>query len=137
MERIRTKPVKLILVGKWEKGYKEAFDRKFSSMKQNIIETGYVKDEDLPAYYSLADIFVLPSLLEGFGFPLAEALSCGTPVISTSAGSIPEVVGPCGILVPPRDATRLAEAIDRLLTDTSLYLSLKSLTPWTDLATRE
>ena len=56
----------------------------------------------MSAYYSLADIFVLPSLLEGFGFPLAEAMACSTPVISTRVGAIPEVVGDCGIVIPPQ-----------------------------------
>jgi len=117
---VKTKNVKLLLVGKWEKGYKKVVDKKFKFMKYCVIEAGYVKDEEMPLYYSLADIFILPSLLEGFGFPLAEAMACKTPVISTNVGAIPEVVGSSGILIPPRNAVLLAGAIDRLLSEQTL-----------------
>jgi glycosyltransferase involved in cell wall biosynthesis len=79
-----------------------------------------VPDEVMPSYYSLADVFVLPSLLEGFGLPLAESMACGTPIVATTAGSIPEVVGDAGLLVPPMNATALAEALQTLLADSEL-----------------
>ena len=110
----------LIMIGKWESGYKEIFYQHVDEMSDKILEVGYVDDKDMPYYYSLADIFVLPSLLEGFGFPLAEALSCETTVVSTNVGSIPEVVGECGIIVPPMDATALANGINRLIDDDDL-----------------
>jgi glycosyltransferase involved in cell wall biosynthesis len=74
-----------------------------------------VPDDELPAYYGLADIFVLPSLLEGFGIPIAEALACGTPAVVTSAGASAETAGPGALVVPPADAPALAAAIQRLL----------------------
>jgi glycosyltransferase involved in cell wall biosynthesis len=80
-----------------------------------MINLGYVPDEDLAAYYSMADLFVMPSLLEGFGLPIAEALACGTPVVTTSAGACAEVAGPGGLVVPPMDAKALAVAIASLL----------------------
>jgi glycosyltransferase involved in cell wall biosynthesis len=117
---VRVKNIKLIIVGKWEKGYRDVFFRHLPEIKDKIFEVGYIADRDLPSYYSLADIFVLPSLLEGFGFPLVEAMACETPVISTDVGSIPEVVGDCGIIVPPKDSRQLAQSIDRLIKDKAL-----------------
>jgi glycosyltransferase involved in cell wall biosynthesis len=71
----------------------------------------------MPALYNLADIYVSPSLMEGFGLPLAEALACETPVVAARAGAVAEVVGPAGILVPPGDPESLAQAVSSLLAD--------------------
>jgi len=117
--------IRLLMVGKWERGYLERFERSLSPRgRERVIHAGYVPDEMMPLYYSLADVFVLPSLLEGFGLPLAEAMACGTPIVATTAGSIPEVVGDAGLLVPPMDATALAEALQRLLADDELCQTL-------------
>ena len=81
---------------------------------------GYLPDPDgtrLPKAYSQADIFVLPSLQEGFGFVLLEAMASGLPVVATDISAIPEVMGDAGILVPPRNARALASAIRILLDD--------------------
>ena len=78
---------------------------------------GYVPDEDLPALYRGADLQVTPSLYEGFGLPAAEAMACGTPVIATTGGALPEVVGNAGMLVRPASADALADAIGQLLND--------------------
>lgn len=74
-----------------------------------------VPDEDLPLFYNLADVFVMPSLYEGFGFPVAEAMACETPTIVSSAASLPEVVGAAGVIVSPMDTTELANQICRIL----------------------
>ncbi len=112
---------RLLIVGKWEAGYREKFRRSLSPRSQDkVIELGYLPDEVMPSYYSLADVFVLPSLLEGFGLPLAEAMACGTPIVATHVGSVPEVVGDAGLLVPAMDAQALAEAVGQLLADEDL-----------------
>jgi len=72
-------------------------------------------DEHLPLVYGLADAFLFPSLSEGFGLPPLEAMACGTPVITSNASSLPEVVGDAGIMVDPHDVEALAEAILRVL----------------------
>lgn len=84
--------------------------------------TGRLTTEDLVKRYSLSEIAVTASVYEGFGLPCAEAMSCGTPVIATKAGALPEIVGDdgAGILVPPADPPALAAAIKRLLADQSL-----------------
>lgn len=103
----------LVLVG--TKGWQ--FDGIFEEIKSNpalkerIITTGFVADEDLAALYSSAIGFVYPSLYEGFGLPPLEAMQCGTPVISSTKSSIPEVVGDAGILVEPTDETAISAAM--------------------------
>jgi glycosyltransferase involved in cell wall biosynthesis len=73
--------------------------------------TGRIQNEEFASYYSKATIAVVPSLYEGFGLPAAEAMACGVPLISTSGGALPEVVGDAGIIVPPADASALAREI--------------------------
>ena len=79
--------------------------------------TGRLTREELAKRYSAAQIAVVPSLYEGFGIPAAEAMACGTPVVATTGGALPEVVGDAGILVPPANADALAAAIRQLLND--------------------
>ncbi len=79
--------------------------------------TGRLTREELALRYSAAQIAVVPSLYEGFGLPAAEAMACGVPVISTTGGALPEVVGDAGVLVPPGNADALAAAIKQLLRD--------------------
>jgi len=79
---------------------------------------GFVDDVDLPALYSMAVLFALPSLYEGFGIPLLEAMACGTPVIAADNSSLPEVVGDAGILLDAHDTDALAQTMRQLLGDT-------------------
>jgi len=79
--------------------------------------TGRLTREELAQHYSAVQIAVVPSLYEGFGLPAAEAMACGTPVIATTGGALPEVVGDAGILVPPGSVDALAAAIKQLLND--------------------
>jgi glycosyltransferase involved in cell wall biosynthesis len=116
--------VRLLLVGRWEPGYRDKVRRILGPHRNQVLELGYVADEDLPGLYALADLFVLPSLLEGFGLPPAEALACGLPVVASTAGSLPEVVGDAGRLVPPQDPEALAGAIQSLLADEALRREL-------------
>jgi len=89
-------------------------------LEEKVIFSGFVADEDLPALYNLADLFVFPSLYEGFGLPPLEAMSCGTPVITSNASSLPEVVGEAGLMVKATDVEGLAEAMQRVLEDDAL-----------------
>jgi glycosyltransferase involved in cell wall biosynthesis len=82
--------------------------------------TGQVTQEELVKWYSSAEVAVVPSLYEGFGFPAAEAMACELPVVATTAGALPEVIGAnneTGVLVPSRKPEALAEAIESLLAD--------------------
>jgi len=87
---------------------------------------GYVDDADMPSLYSLADTFAYPSLYEGFGIPPLEAMACGTPVVASSATSIPEVVGEAACLIDPLDVDSLSAGLGRVLTDIPYSASLKA-----------
>ena len=78
---------------------------------------GYVDEGDLPALYTGAELFAFPSLYEGFGFPVLEAMACGTPVVSADSSSLPEAAGQAALLVPPTDTMALAEAMGRVLSE--------------------
>jgi len=88
---------------------------------------GYVADEDLPALYSLADVFAFPSLYEGFGLPPLEAMACGTPVVCSNASSLPEVVGQAALTVDPLDVDALTDALRRALSDEPLRAELTQM----------
>jgi glycosyltransferase involved in cell wall biosynthesis len=89
-------------------------------LAEDVIFPGYVPIEDLPALYAGAACFVFPSLYEGFGLPVLEAMAAGAPVVAARAGSIPEVAGEAGLLVDPRDPAALAAAIEAVLADPAL-----------------
>jgi len=88
-------------------------------IRHRVKFTGKLSSEDLRREYHSAQVTAVPSLYEGFGLPAAESMACGTPVVATSAGALPEVVGEdgTGVLVPPRDARALAMAIRQVLED--------------------
>jgi len=86
--------------------------------------TGRIEDKDFAPHYARATLAVVPSLYEGFGFPAGEAMACKTPVVSTTGGALPEVVGDAGVLVPPGDAKALEHAIVSLLDDSERRLRL-------------
>jgi glycosyltransferase involved in cell wall biosynthesis len=88
-----------------------------------------VPTEDLPALYRGAQLFAYPSLYEGFGLPVLEALACGAPVVTSTASSLPEVAGDAALLVDPRDEAALADALSRLLDDDGLRRELAARGP--------
>ena len=117
----------LYLVGGW--GWKSAEARealRASPMADRIHSVGYVANERLPLYYAGADLFVYPSLEEGFGLPPLEAMVCGTPVITSNCSSLPEVVGDAAITVNPFDVNALADAIGSVLGDAPLQERLRA-----------
>jgi glycosyltransferase involved in cell wall biosynthesis len=99
----------------------EEIEEKLTELKGlNIIRTGYVADEDLPALYSGATVFVYPSFYEGFGMPPLEAMACGTPVITSNNSSLPEVVGEAGIMIDAKDTEALAKSIEKVISSKKL-----------------
>lgn len=87
--------------------------------------TGYVAEEDLPALYAGAALFVFPSLYEGFGLPVLEAMACGTPVITSNVSSLPEVAGDAALTVNPFDVEAIADTMRRVLADPALAAHLR------------
>jgi glycosyltransferase involved in cell wall biosynthesis len=91
-----------------------------SPVREHVIFPGFVPDADLPAVYTGAQSLVLPSLCEGFGLPVLEAMACHTPVICSNTSSLPEVAGDAALLIDPTDVDQIAGAITRVLTDSAL-----------------
>jgi glycosyltransferase involved in cell wall biosynthesis len=108
--------LELLTIGKLREGPAEKLIRELGIGK-NIKFVSGVSDEEIVELYAETTIAVCPSLYEGFGFPAGEAMSSGVPVVSTTGGSLPEVVGDAGVLVPPGDASALAAGIAGLLRD--------------------
>jgi glycosyltransferase involved in cell wall biosynthesis len=119
-------PHALALVGKPGWAHEELQQAATASgLGSRLKFTGYVPDADLPFLYNAAELFVYPSLLEGFGFCALEAMACGTPVVTSNVTSLPEVVGDAALTVDPTDEEALAAAIHRALTDEPLRERLR------------
>ena len=114
----------LVLVGK-------AFDSedltpqiKALGIEDSVIKTGIIVDNELVDFYNLADLFVFPSLYEGFGIPPLEAMACGTPVVCSNNSSLPEVVGDAAYVFDPYDEKQIRDAMEKVLSDATLAQSL-------------
>jgi glycosyltransferase involved in cell wall biosynthesis len=94
--------------------------------EKDIRFLGYVPDDDMPSFYAGAQVFLFPSLYEGFGIPLVEAMACGVPVISSNAPCMPEVLGDAAILEPVTSAEGFATAIRRVLADDQVRGDLRA-----------
>ncbi len=113
----KKRDIKLTVVGKPRKD-KGVEDLLRALALERVVEfTGRIEDDEFADYYARATLAVVPSLYEGFGFPAGEAMACKTPVVSTTGGALPEVVGDAGVLVPPGDSHALADGIVSLLDD--------------------
>ncbi len=111
----RKRDIRLIVVGAPKKnGQVEKFIRSLG-IGRRITFTGRISSEEFVRQYAMASVAVVPSVYEGFGLPAGEAMACGVPVISTTGGALPEVVGDAGLLVPPSDANALMQAILKVL----------------------
>jgi glycosyltransferase involved in cell wall biosynthesis len=95
----------------------------------DVTFTGYVPGTDLPALYSGADCVLMPSLYEGFGLPVLEALACGAPVVCASTSSLPEVAAGTGLLASPHDVEAFTAAVGLVLTQPALAAALRSRGP--------
>lgn len=116
----------LVVVGGKGWLYDEVFARLARlGLTERVRFAGFVPDAQLPLWYNAAEVFVYPSLYEGFGLPPLEALACGTSVVTSNASSMPEVVGDAALLADPDDPDALAAALRRLLSDPGLRTMLR------------
>jgi glycosyltransferase involved in cell wall biosynthesis len=122
----RTLPHKLVVVGRkgwlWEETMARAESHPY---REDIVFPGFIPDGELATLYSAAEAFAFPSHYEGFGLPVLEAMACGTPVVSSRASSLPEVVGDAGMQVDPNDAEALAAALELLAVNGELRADLR------------
>ena len=120
---------KLVIIGKDGFNSKVIYDFvDASSFKNEVVFTGYLKDEDLPKYYAGASIMLYLSFFEGFGLPVLEAMSCGTPVICSNTSCFPEIVEELDVMVDPKDVKGVEDKIERIILDGQYSLNL-SLIP--------
>lgn len=117
---------KLVIAGAWDPRYPQV--KRLAarlSLTQSIIFLGSIPEADLPALYGAARLFVFPSLYEGFGLPVLEALSCGTAVACSHTSSLPEVAGEAAVYFNPLDSREIADTLGQTLNDEDLLASLK------------
>lgn len=114
-------PYKLVFVGakKWQ--YREILEMVYElNLKDDVVFLGSIPDDDLPAIYNAANLFVYPSIYEGFGLPPLEAMACGCPVITSNTSSLPEVVGNAAVLVDTSNIDDLVDSIYQVLANDDL-----------------
>jgi glycosyltransferase involved in cell wall biosynthesis len=119
--------LQLVIVGK--RGWlTESIERRAAELgiAERVRFTGYAADEDLPALLSGALAFIFPSLYEGFGMPVLEAMACGAPVLASNTSSLPEVAGDAALLADPTDSAALADGLARLAADAGLRAELRA-----------
>jgi glycosyltransferase involved in cell wall biosynthesis len=114
-------PHNLVLVGAIGWNPETLFDSiATSSLADRVVRPGFVAQQDLPLFYGGADLFVFPSLYEGFGLPILEAMKCGCPVVAADNTSLPEVAGDAALLVNAEDEAGMADAMRAILEDPSV-----------------
>lgn len=114
-------PHRLVIVGKpGQKGRKELAVIERYNLGKDLVVTGWIPVEDLPVIYNLADAFIFPSLYEGFGLPLLEAMACGCPVVTSNRGATREITGDAAKLVAPTDVDAIAGGIFEVLSNRAL-----------------
>lgn len=125
--RDRYPNVPLVIAGKrqWRTTEIEATYKRLE-LGDSVQFTGYVENKHLPYLYSAASLLLFPSLYEGFGLPPVEAMSCGTPVVTSNISSLPEAVGDAALLVDPYSVDAIADAMCRILDDPSLAKQLRT-----------
>jgi glycosyltransferase involved in cell wall biosynthesis len=118
--------LKLVLVGGKGWYYQDIFEAvRRLQLAEEVLFTGFVADRELPWWYRAATVFAYPSLLEGFGLPVAEAMACGTPTVTSALSSLPEIAGDAALLVDPTSEDELALALHQVLTDPNLARDLR------------
>jgi glycosyltransferase involved in cell wall biosynthesis len=113
-----TNPQKLLLLGCKDADLKVMLNNmEAMDLYEHIIITGYVSDEDLPVLYQMSQLFLFPSLREGFGIPIIEAMACGVPVITSNTSSMPEVAGDAGHLIDPNKTDDIYKGMLKIMSD--------------------
>jgi glycosyltransferase involved in cell wall biosynthesis len=119
-------PYPLVVGGKDCHLYREEYGLPEDGYGADILFPGWIDQEDLPAVYSLAGLYLYPSNLEAFPIPITEAMACGTPILTSNANGLQEIAGEAALLVDPQNEQEIAENIERILTDRVLQDTLSA-----------
>ncbi len=123
---LRDSDYNLVLAGGQGWSYEEVHDLvRLRGLQHRVLFAGFVADEDLSALYSSADVMAFPSLYEGFGLPVLEAMACGVPVLASNVSCLPEVAGAAALFVDPRDVEAMSAAMLKLLSNVDLRETLR------------
>lgn len=116
----------LVLVGRGIDRYLDELHLRHPQLAGEIVTPGWIDQCDLPAVYSMADVFAFPSRYEEFGIPIVEAMACGCPVVASNTGALPEIAGDAALLVNPTDVAELSHALERMLDDSLLRARMRT-----------
>jgi glycosyltransferase involved in cell wall biosynthesis len=119
-------PHKLVIAGKDCYRFKEDYAIPDHGYGGDIVFPGWVDQKDLPAFYSLADLFLYPSIVEAFPIPITEALACGTPIVTSNANGLKEIAGDAALFIDPQKPEEIAGAMCRVLSDSAVQSDLSS-----------
>lgn len=115
-KRLKIRGLKLVIAGRKGWLFQSIFEKvKELGLEKEVVFTGFVDETDVPALIKGAKVFVMPSFWEGFGIPVVEAMACGTPVVVSNAGSLPEIIGEGGIIVNPYNPEEIARGIKKAI----------------------
>ncbi len=119
--------LKLVLAGGKGWYYEQIFATiERLGLKDRVVWAGYIPEGDLPLWYNAADVFAFPSRYEGFGMPILEAMACGTPTVTSTASSLPQIAGDAALSVCPEDVGAWADALQRVLSSAALRQELRA-----------
>ena len=117
---------KLVIVGKQDWMAEQVVQRvKELSLEDAVVFTGYVDWDDVPVFYNAAELLVFPSICEGFGLPVLEAMACGVPVVTSYGSSLEEVAGGAAVLVDPCSVESIAEGMEKVIAHPEFALALR------------
>jgi glycosyltransferase involved in cell wall biosynthesis len=126
LARLARPEIALILAGGKGWLYQDIFNRVAQlGLQKQVRFTGYIADEHLPLWYNSASILAFPSVYEGFGMPVVEAMACGTPVVAAKSSSIPEACGEAALYFNPENVGALTDRLSAILDDTNLAAAMR------------
>lgn len=125
LHRSISEPPRLVVGGKDCHHYRADYSIPNEGYGEDILFPGWISQEDLPAVYSSAELYLYPSNLEAFPIPITEALACGTPIVTSDVNGLEEIAGDAALLVDPESPVEIAGAMQRILSDAELRASLR------------